>query len=156
MLVLATQTRHLLHQRLRIPHLDLLHTQTHLDILPDQSRRHRVGVVPHSDRAASADSHPPTLLRFQPPRRQGCNANASAANALARCLLRCRTNSPRKVSYSARLAKSRLPTQQQRLLHRFLETPVALFAIAVLMPAGRVGRLAGKSVVRQQGPVTAP
>jgi hypothetical protein len=69
--VLATQARHLLHQRLGIPHLDLLDPQTHLDVLPDQARRHRIGVVPYLDGAAAADPHPPAVLGLQPPRRQG-------------------------------------------------------------------------------------
>jgi hypothetical protein len=42
------------------------------------------------------------------------------------------------------------PTQQQRLRDRLLETPMALFTIAVLMAARRVGRFALDAVVIEQ------
>jgi hypothetical protein len=40
MLVLPTQPRHPLHQRVRVPDLDLLHADPCLDVFADQTRRH--------------------------------------------------------------------------------------------------------------------
>ena len=51
------------------------------------------------------------------------------------------------------LAAGEIPTatQPQGLVQRFLETPVRLFAVAVLMTAVRVGRLGPDPVVTHQG-----
>lgn len=46
---------------LRVPHLDLLHADPRLHPLPDQSRRHRVHVVLHMNRAAPVHPHRPPL-----------------------------------------------------------------------------------------------
>jgi hypothetical protein len=67
---LATQPFHRLHQRTRVPHLDLLGTAACLDPLPTQTRRHRVGVLLHLDRRPLAHPYPLTLQRLQPTRRQ--------------------------------------------------------------------------------------
>jgi hypothetical protein len=70
MLVLPTQPRHTLHQTIGVPHLDLLDADPRLDMLADQPRRHRVGVMLHLNRAAATHAHPQSLLRLQPGRRQ--------------------------------------------------------------------------------------
>jgi hypothetical protein len=149
-LALPAQPRHPLHQGVGVPHLDLLHAQAHLDDLADQPRRHGVGVAPHLDGAAPAHAHPQALLRLQPPRRQPPQ----------RGQLRRYRRLPRLVPPPDQLAQEPLvggaigevpaAAQQQRLRHGLLEAPVALLAIAVLVSAGRVGRLAAHPVVRQQ------
>jgi len=44
-------------------------------------------------------------------------------------------------------------TQHQCLVHGIFETPVTLLAVAVLVSAGRIGRLAHQPVVAQQRPI---
>jgi len=70
MLTPATQPRHRLHRLLRVPHLQTLDVQAHLDQLADQPAIHRVGVATHVDGAARVHPHAQSLARLQPPRRQ--------------------------------------------------------------------------------------
>jgi len=44
-------------------------------------------------------------------------------------------------------------TQQQRLVQRFLETPVTLLAVTVLVSAARIGRLGHQPIVTQECPI---
>ncbi len=151
--VRAAQPRHLLHQRAGVPDLDLLGPQPDLDHLPDQPRRHRVGVAPHLDRAAAPHPHAQALLRLQPTRRQGAEDRPLGGQRRL----------PAGVPLPHQVAQERLvrrpvgevgaAAQQQRLRHRLLEPPVALLAVAVLVAAGRVGGLARQPVVGQERPV---
>jgi len=152
-LVLPPQPRHLLHQYFRVPDLDLLHADPRLDVLPDQTRRHRVGVSTYLDRAALPYPHPSAFLRLQPTRRQWSQG---------RQLLRQRRRPPRVAPLHQLTQKSLVlratrevpaPTQQQCLRHRFLKSPVALFAVPVLVAARRVRRFAPHSVVLEQSPI---
>jgi hypothetical protein len=71
MLGLAPQTRHPLQQLLGIPHLDLLHAYPHFDLLTDQARWYRVGVLFHPNGAATPYPHPLSFQRLQALSRQG-------------------------------------------------------------------------------------
>lgn len=152
-LVLAAQARHPLHQLLGIPDLDLLQADPHFDLFADQPRRHRVGVGLHADRTGAAYAHPCPLLALQPLRRQGTQLGP----------LGLKLGRPATVPPLAHLAHQlpvllptgKIPaaTQQQRLRHRLLEMPMRGLHVAILMPAGRVGRLPGEAIVRQQGSI---
>jgi hypothetical protein len=65
-LVLTAQPGHGLHRPPRIPDLDLLGTDAHLNTLADQPRRHRVAVALDAHRAAPPDLHGQPFLRLQP------------------------------------------------------------------------------------------
>jgi len=150
MLVLPTQPRHPLHQRVRVPDLDLLDADPRLDVFADQTRRHRVRVITYLDRAATPHTHPPPFLRLQTPGRQLMQhrqfrlqrlrtRRVATLRQLTQELLVCR--STREIPAS---------TQQQRLRDRLLEPSMALLTIAVLMAARRVGRFALDAVVIKQ------
>jgi hypothetical protein len=152
-LVLPAQPRQPLHQALGVPDLDLLDADPHLDHLPDQPRRHRVGVVLHLDRTPAPHAHPPPLLRLQPPLRQrtqhrGLGHEGRLPPRVA--LLHQRAQERLVVRPAGEVAAA---PQQQGLRQRLLEPAVALLAIAVLVAAGRIGRLGHQPVVAQQGPV---
>ncbi|MGA2930379.1 MAG: hypothetical protein ABSG43_31215 [Solirubrobacteraceae bacterium] len=150
MLVLPTQPRHPLHQRVRVPDLDLLHADPRFHVFADQTRRHRVRVITYLDRAATPHAHPPPFLRLQ----------ALGRQLLQHCQLRRQRLHARRVATLRQLTQKLLvgrstreipaPSQQQRLRDRLLETPMALLAIAVLMAARRVGRFALDAVVIKQ------
>jgi hypothetical protein len=149
-LVLSPQAWHPLHQALRVPDLDLLTTQTHLHLLPDEPRGHRIGVVPHLDGAALVHPHPQALLALQPPRRQGAEErDLGGQGRLAPAVPLCHEGVQEDLIL---LAAGKVPAapQQQGLGHGFLEAPMTLLAIAVLVAAGGIGRLGHEPVVRQQ------
>jgi hypothetical protein len=151
MLGLPTQSFHLLHQRPRVPHGDRLRPDAYLHLFADQTRRHRVDVGFHPDRAPPADPHPGPLQRLQPPRRQrtqlaqllppGCRAAAVAL----------RHHRQHELPVRLPAAERAAATQQQGLLQGFLEASMPLLAVAVLVAAGGVGRLRLQTVVTQQG-----
>jgi hypothetical protein len=150
MLRLATQPLHRLHPSARVPHLDLLRTDPRFHAFPDQSRRHRIRVLLHLDRAALAHAHLPTFRRLQPPRRQrpqprlllGKRRRAAGIPPLYQ----------RTHELPVRLSTGEIATatQHQRLRQRLLETPMTLLAVAVLVPAVRIGGLGRHAVVTHQ------
>jgi hypothetical protein len=150
-LPLATQSFHRLHQRSRVPHLDLLRTKPRFQPLPPQPRRHRVRILLHLDRAPLAHPHPLTLQRLQPTLRQ-----RTQPRLLLRKLLGPRRIPPgqqhtRKLPVVLGTDEVAAATQQQFLVQRFLETPMPLLAIAVLMAAVGVRGLGRHPVVTHQG-----
>jgi hypothetical protein len=141
MLVLATQACHPLHQVLGVPHLDLLHADPRLDLLADQTRRYRVGVVLHADGAAAPHAHALPLQRLQPLGRQRPQArhlqrDLRCPAGIAPCL-----HAQHQVPVFVSAAKIPAATQQQRLLHRLLEMPMRRLHVPILMTTGGVGRL---------------
>jgi hypothetical protein len=70
LLVSAPQARQPFDQLLGIPDFHVLGIQPHLDLLADQPARHRVTVPLDVNQAALVHATPPSLARFQPPRRQ--------------------------------------------------------------------------------------
>ena len=152
-LILATQPRHMLHQGVGIPHFDLLDADAHVDKLADQAGRHRIGVMPDLQGASLTYAQALTLLCLQASRRKA----AQRGQLRSQGSLTPRVALPRQVLQKDLVGWSvgKIPAapQQQGLRHRLLETPVALFTIAVLVRAGGVGSFGSYSVMRHQGPV---
>ena len=148
---LAAQPFHLLHPFAGVPHLDRLSRDPCLDDLADEPRRHRVGVLLHLDGAAPAHLDPLPFQGLQPPRRQRPQAGHFLGHR--RGPRRVAPRHQRPYELPVRLPAGEVPAaaQQQGLLHGFLEAPVGLLAVPVLMGAGRVGRLGHDPVVPQQG-----
>jgi hypothetical protein len=149
-LALAAQPRHRLHPRSRVPYLDLVRSDPRFHPLANQPRRHRVRILLDLDRAPLAHTHLLPLPRLQPLRRQ----TAQPPLLLGKFLLPPRVPSRHQRQHELPVGRAALEiptaTHQQRLLQFFLETPMPLFAIAVLVTAGRVGRLGSHSVMPQQ------
>jgi hypothetical protein len=150
MLRLATQPLHRLHQRPRVPHLDLLRTDPRFHPLPDQPRRHRVGVLLHLDRAPLAHPHLPTFCRLQPPRWQGSQPPLLLGKLLRTAGVPPRHHVTHELPVRLPTGEVSTATQQQLLLQRLLETPMALLAVAVLVPAVRIRRFGRHTVVTHQ------
>ena len=150
MLIVATQPwrRHL--ELLRVPHLDRLGPHARFHPFPFQPRRDRVNVVLHFDRAPLADLHPQPHQGLQTPSRQGTEPwpffllpwlPPHVAPFLYRLQESCVLLTAAKVAAA---------TQQQGLLGRFLETPMSLFAIAVLVATRGVGCLRHQAIMSHQ------
>jgi hypothetical protein len=152
-LVLPAQPRHALHQRLGVPDLDLLHPDPYLDILANQPGWHGVGVVLHRDRATAPHAHAPPFLTLQPPSRQGPQARRLRAPGRLPPRVTLPHQRPHERLVLGPVGEVAAASYQQRLRQRLLEAAVALLAIAILVAAGRVGRLADQPVVAQQRPV---
>jgi hypothetical protein len=150
MLVVAAQSWHRHLELLRVPHLDRLGPHARFHPFPLQPRRDRINVVLHLDRASLAHLRPQPHQGLQTPSRQGTEPcpffllpwlPPRVAPLLHRLQERCVLLTAGKVAAA---------TQQQGLLDRFLETPMRLFAIAVLVPTRRVGCLRHKAIMSQQ------
>jgi hypothetical protein len=150
----TTQTRQPLHTLPGVPHLDLLHADPRLHPLPDQAARHRIHVVLHMNRAATVHTHRPPLARFQTPARQ----RTQLRQLLGQTLLSARVELLEQPAQERLILRpaGEVPaaTQQQRLLQRPLELPMALLAVPVLVGLARLDRLAPQTVVPQQPLVT--
>jgi hypothetical protein len=151
MVRLTTQTLHRLHQRACVPHLDRLGAESCFHPFPTQSRRHRVGVLLHLNRAALAHPHTLSFQRLQPTRRQQTQPCQLLLQLLRPAIIP--PTHQRTQPLPVLLATGEVPTatQQQFLLHCLLETSMTLLAVAVLVPAVRIGRLGRHAIVTHQG-----
>ena len=147
---LPTQAFHRLHLRTRVPHLDHLGTNARLDPLPQQARRHRVNVLLHLDRAALAHPHPLTFQRLQPTLRQRAQARLLRRELLPSPGVTPGHQGSHELPVVLPSGEVPAATQKQRLRQRLLETPMALFAIAVLVSAIGVRGLGRQTVVTHQ------
>jgi hypothetical protein len=150
MLRLTTQPLHGLHPLPRVPHLEHLGTQAHFHPLPDQARRHRVRVLLHLDRAPLAYLGPLPLQRLQTTPRQRTQPPCLGPELVPAARVPPRPQDAHELQVRLTAGEVAAPTQQQSLLQRLLETPVALLAIAVLVTAVRIGGLGRQAVVPQQ------
>jgi len=150
MLRLATQPFHRLHLRTRVPHLDHLGAAARLDPLADQTRRHRVRVLLHLDRAALAYAHPLTIQRFQTTRRQRPQPRLLLRKLLSAARVPPGHQRTRELPVVLPADEVPAATQQQLLRQSVLETPMALLAVAVLVAAVGVGGLGRHTVVTHQ------
>jgi hypothetical protein len=148
---LAAQPFHLLHALAGGPHLDRLGRDVRLDDLPDQPRRHRVGVLLHLNRAAPAHLDPLPLQRLQPPRRQRPQPGHFRRHRRGPRRVSPRHQRPHELPVSVPAREVPAAAQQQGLLDGFLEAALRLLAIPVLMRTGRVGRLGRDAIMPQQG-----
>jgi hypothetical protein len=147
---LATQPLHRLHPHARVPHLDLFRADTRFHPLSPQPRRHRVRVLLHLDRAALADPRRLTLKCFQPPRGQGTQPRLLLPKLLGPAPVPLGHQHAQQLPVLLPTGEFPAATHQQFLLHRFLETPMALLAVAVLVPAISIRGLRRHLVVTQQ------
>ena len=152
-LVLAAQPRHRLHPLPRVPHLDLVGADPGFHPFADQPCRHRIAVVLHANQTTPSYLDAQPLQRFQASPGQGTQVLAFFVQALLPAGIAPRHHGGYEGPVLLPAGKIPAAPQQQFLVQGRLEAPMALFAIAVLMAAGRVGRLGGHTVVRQQGPV---
>jgi hypothetical protein len=150
MLVVATQSWHRHLEFLRVPHLDRLGPHARFHPFSLQPRRDRVNVVLHLDRAPLAHLHAQPHQGLQTPSRQGTEPWPFfllpwLAPCVAPLLHRLQES-------GVLLTAGKVPaaTQQQGLLDRFLETPMSLFAIAVLVATRRVGCLRHHAIMFHQ------
>jgi hypothetical protein len=150
---LAPQPLHRLHEGSRVPDLDLLGTDAHLDHLADQPRRHRIGVVLDPDGTAPAHLDPLPLRRLQLARRQGPQLLQLRGQPLLAAGVAAGHHRAQQLLIGRPAGEVATAAQQQRLLQGLLEAAVALLAVAVLVPTGRVGRLGVQPVMGQQRPV---
>ena len=150
----AAQSRQRLHQTLRVPHLDALRVESGLHPLTDQPARHGVNVAEDMDGAAPVHPHAQPLAGLQPPRRQRLEQRQLLSQPLlpARVELLEQTTQERRVLRP--VGKVPAAAQQQGLVQRPLELPVALLHVAVLVGLPRLDCLALQSVVPQQRLVT--
>jgi len=150
LLVPAAQTRQTLQPLLRVPHLQVLGVQPHLDQRAQQSARQRVGVPLDVDRAALIHPTPDLLERLQPPRRQ----RPQHLQLLGQPLLSPRVELAEQVPQELRvlLSAGEVPAaaQHQRLVHRFLEPSVPLLDVAVLVTVARLDLLWNQRIMIHQ------
>jgi hypothetical protein len=150
MLRLASQPLHRLHQRARIPHLDLLRTDPRFQPFPDQPRRHRVRVLLHLDRAALTHPHLLAFRRLQPTRRQRPQLRPLLDKLLRSAGVPPSHQGTHELPVGLSTGEVPTATQQQLLFQRLLETPMALLAVAVLVPAVRIRGLGRHTVVTHE------
>lgn len=148
---LATQAFHRLHPRPRVPHLNHLGTDARLDPLPPQACRHRVNVLLHLDRAALADPHRLTFQRLQPTLRQRPQPWLLLHELLPAAGVPPGHQRTHQLPVFLPTGEVPAATQQQLLGQRLLQAPMALLAVAVLVPAVRVRGLGRHTVVTHQG-----
>jgi len=149
-LAAATQPRHLLHPRLRVPHLHVLGVQAHLDPLADQPARHRVRVLVHANRAPRRHRHRHPTRGLEPAPRQ----RTQVLHLLGQL------HTPVRVPLLEQLAEERLVApparevpagaEHQLLVECPLEPVVPLLDVAVLVAAPGLDRLPFEAVVREQ------
>jgi hypothetical protein len=150
MLRLPTQALHRLHQRTRVPDLDLLGPDPRLQPLPDQTRRHRIGVLLHLDRAPLAHVDPLPLPRLQSPGRQRPQPRFLLDKLLPAPGVPPGHQGTHEVPVFFPAGEVPAAPQQQLLQQRLLETPMTLLTITVLMAAVGIGCFGRHPVVVQQ------
>jgi hypothetical protein len=153
MLVLAPQAWQPLHQLLGVPYLDLLHADPHLYLFTDQARGYRVGVFLDANGARAPHAHPRAFQGLEPACRQRSQARHLIGHfrGPARIALGQHALHPLPIGLPA--GEIPAATQQQCLLHCFLEMPMRRLYIPILMAARRVRGLALHPVMPQQRPI---
>jgi hypothetical protein len=154
MLVASTQPRQTLHQLLRVPHFQVFHVHTHFHVLADQPARHGVAIALHMNLTARVHLRAHTLARFQTPRRQRLHLGQLLRQTLVPIGIELLQKLPQKFLVLLAARKVAAATQHQRLIDCFLETPMPLFHIAVLIAMPRLDLLARHLVVIHQPLVT--
>jgi hypothetical protein len=154
MLVPAAQPRQHLDPLLRVPDLQVLDEQPHLDGLADQPAGYRVAVPPDVDQAALIDLYPQPLARLQPPCRQRPQHRQLLGQPRPPAGVELLQNLPQELRVRLPVGEIAAAAQHQRLVHGLLETPVPLLDVAILVGMARLNLLSRQSVVPQQRPVT--
>lgn len=127
------QTRHLVLLLARIMNRHRLVVDIDIDLLADQSRRHRVAILFHRDQRATVYQAAQSLLCFQPLRRQRRQSLLLLVEPRSTRPITLRQQLAQKALVVAAVGKRVGTTQQQRLLQGRLEMAVRGFGIAVLV-----------------------
>jgi hypothetical protein len=150
MLRLTTQPLHGLHQRARVPDLDLLTADPRFHPLSFEPGRDRVRVFLYLDRGPLTHAHTLTLQGFQTPTWQRPQPRLLRRELRAAAPIPPRHQRTHEIPVFLPTRESATATQHQFLIQGFFETPMPLFAIAVLVPAVGIGRLGRDAVVSHQ------
>ena len=124
MLVAPAQPRQPFHHPLPVPHFHMLHEQTYLHPLTDQSARHRVGIPVHMNQTAAVHTHPFPLARFQPSLRQPPQHPQFLGQPRLTPPIQLRQQLPQKTGIGLAAPKISTSPQHQVLIDRLLEAPV--------------------------------
>jgi hypothetical protein len=155
-LVAAAQARQTLDQLLRIPHFQVFCVQPHVYLHTDQPARHHVAVPLHVNQAALVHATLQAATRFQTSRRQRTQRRQFLREPLTPTGVELIPKPVQKTRVFVTISKIPAASQHQRLVHRFLETPVPLLDVAVLMGVARLDLLPDESVMVQQSLITLP
>lgn len=149
-LVPAPQPRHSLDQLLGIPDFQVLGIQPGFDLLADQPARHRVAVALHVDQTplVHATGLPPA--RFQPTRRQRPQHRQFLGQSRTPPGVELLLQPLEPAGVLATVGEIPAAPQHQRLVRRFLETPMPLLDVAVFVGVVRLDLLAHHPVMGQQ------
>ncbi len=148
-LILTSQPRHPLHQRLAVPYLDLLHTNARFHLLTNQTRRHRIGVVLDPNGAAAPHRDTLPLQRLQPLTRQRLQLPHLLLDLGRPARIPLRLDLLDQAPILLPAAEVATATQQQCLINRLLEMTMRRLRISVLVGAGRIGGLGLDPVMGQ-------
>jgi hypothetical protein len=140
-LVPTAQTRLHFLLPLAVPHLDRVGIHPYLHLLADQPGRHRVGVPFHGDGATRLHPHRQAPERLLPPRRQRLQESTFVEEPLRSRLVPLRAHFVQEGHIGFLAGEIVAAAQEQGLLHRVLETMVALLGVAVLVPLAGVDGL---------------
>ena len=133
LLVPATQPRQYLDPLLRVPDLHVLDEQPHLDVLADQPAGHRVAVTADMDQAALIDLRTQPLARLQPPRRQRPQFHYLLGQPRPPARIELFQDLTQELGVRLPAAEVAAAPQEQRLVHRLLETAVPLLDVPILV-----------------------
>jgi hypothetical protein len=143
----AAQPRQPLHQPLRVPHLQVVGVQPHLDPLADEPAGHGVDVLAHGDGAPAIDPHPQPLAGLQPARRQRPQRQQLLGQPRPPAGVTLREQLPQERLVLGPAGEVAAAAQEQGLLQGPLELVVALLDVAVLVRLPGVDRLPAQPVV---------
>jgi len=147
----TTQPRNPFDQTLTVPDFHILHIQTHVDLLVNQTTIHRIDVVIHIDQASRMHTHiGEPFVALQPlggqrPHHRHLFGQTTLATSIQ--LILHRFQEP-----LVRPAVGEVPaaTQHQSLVYRLFEPVVTLLHIPVLVGVARLRSLRPEAVVAQQ------
>jgi hypothetical protein len=155
-LVTATQARQALDQLLRVPHFQMFRIQAHVYLHADQPARHHVAVSLHVNQAALVHATLQTSARFQASRRQRTQHRHFLRQPLTATGVELVLERVQKTRVLLTIGKIPAAAQHQGLVQRFLETPVPLLDVAVLVGVAGLDLLPDQSVMLQQTLITLP
>lgn len=153
MLAPAPQPRQPLDPPLRIPDLDMVGVQAGLDPFADQPAGHRIGVAGDVDGAARIHSHMNALTCVHTLARQRPQHGQLFRQPRLPASVPLGQHLPHKRFVRHPTVEVTAAAQQQRLIQRPLELPMALLDVAVLVRLRRIDGLPLQTVVLQQGRV---
>jgi hypothetical protein len=155
-LVAAAQARQTFDQLLRVPYFQVVRVQPHVYLDADQPARHHVAVTLHVNQAALVHAALQTPACFQASRRQRTQRRQFRRQPRTPAGVELVLERVQKTRVLRTISKIPAAPQHQCLVHCFLETPVALLDVAVLVGVGGLNLLPNESVMLQQALITLP